>query len=66
MIEADEIIVLEKGSIVERGTHAELLEKAGTYAGMWARQQEAEKAKETLARNLDEDELLVTAETAAE
>ncbi|MBT3990951.1 MAG: ABC transporter ATP-binding protein/permease [Rhodospirillaceae bacterium] len=66
VIEADEIIVLEKGSIVERGTHAELLEKAGTYAGMWARQQEAEKAKETLARNLDEDELLVTAETAAE
>jgi ATP-binding cassette, subfamily B, heavy metal transporter len=56
VIDADEIIVLEKGCIVERGTHANLLSQGGTYAGMWARQQEAEKAKETLARNLDEGE----------
>ncbi len=56
VIDADEIIVLEKGSIVERGTHAELLKKSGTYASMWARQQEAEKAKETLERNLDDGE----------
>lgn len=51
IIDADEIIVLDKGSIVERGSHAELLEKQGTYAGMWARQQETEKAEETLARH---------------
>ena len=56
IIDADEIIVLEKGSIVERGTHDYLLKLSGTYAGMWARQQEAEKAKETLARNLDGNE----------
>jgi ABC-type transport system involved in Fe-S cluster assembly fused permease/ATPase subunit len=56
IIDADEIIVLEKGSIVERGTHDNLLKLSGTYAGMWARQQEAEKAKETLARNLDGNE----------
>ncbi|MBT7957394.1 MAG: ABC transporter ATP-binding protein/permease [Rhodospirillaceae bacterium] len=56
VIDADEIIVLEKGSVVERGTHAALLAKKGTYEAMWARQQEAEKAKETLARNLDEAE----------
>jgi ABC-type transport system involved in Fe-S cluster assembly fused permease/ATPase subunit len=56
IIDADEIIVLQKGSIVERGTHADLLKLSGTYAGMWARQQEAEKAKETLARNLDGNE----------
>jgi ABC-type transport system involved in Fe-S cluster assembly fused permease/ATPase subunit len=56
IIDADEIIVLEKGSIVERGTHDDLLKLSGTYAGMWARQQEAEKAKETLARNLDGNE----------
>ena len=64
VIDADEIIVLEKGSIVERGNHADLLNQAGTYAGMWARQQEAEKAKETLAKNLDEDE--TAGEAAAE
>ena len=53
VIDADEIIVLEKGSIIEKGTHSELLAKNGSYASMWARQQEAEKAKKTLERNLD-------------
>ncbi len=53
IIHANEIVVLEHGRIVERGTHTELLAKAGTYSTMWTRQQEAEKAKETLERNLD-------------
>lgn len=35
---ADEIIVLEAGRIVERGTHAGLLAKNGEYADMWQRQ----------------------------
>ena len=43
IIHADEIIVLQAGRIVERGTHAELLLKHGLYAGMWARQREAEQ-----------------------
>mmetsp|Transcript_5826 Transcript_5826/g.9809 ORF Transcript_5826/g.9809 Transcript_5826/m.9809 type:complete len:99 (-) Transcript_5826:85-381(-) len=32
---ADEIIVLERGSIIERGSHDELLERNGQYAEMW-------------------------------
>jgi ATP-binding cassette subfamily B protein len=53
VIDADEIVVLENGSIVERGTHSDLLAKTGIYARMWARQEETEKAKETLERNLN-------------
>ena len=64
VIDADEIIVLEKGSVVERGTHTALLAQKGTYEAMWSRQQEAEKAKETLARNLDEGEIVGEPEAA--
>ena len=52
IIDADEIIVLGEGSIIERGKHFELLKNQGTYASMWARQQEAKKAKEMLERNM--------------
>jgi ATP-binding cassette subfamily B protein len=34
----DRIIVLDKGKIVEEGSHRELLEKKGTYAKLWAHQ----------------------------
>ncbi|MCH8197097.1 MAG: ABC transporter ATP-binding protein/permease [Proteobacteria bacterium] len=54
VVEADEIIVLEDGSVVERGRHAELLAKGGQYAAMWARQQEAKQLKETLIEDLGE------------
>ncbi|MBV7256018.1 ABC transporter ATP-binding protein/permease [Pacificimonas sp. WHA3] len=37
--DADEILVMADGEIVERGTHAALLAQAGIYADMWARQQ---------------------------
>lgn len=37
--DADQIIVLDKGSILERGTHEELLEAGGTYAHMYRLQQ---------------------------
>ncbi|MFD4841033.1 ABCB family ABC transporter ATP-binding protein/permease [Achromobacter sp. NPDC058515] len=39
--DADEIIVLADGRIVERGRHPQLLAQGGIYAGMWARQQES-------------------------
>jgi ATP-binding cassette subfamily B protein len=48
VVDADEIIVLEDGRIVERGNHSGLLTQNGRYAAMWARQQEAEQAREVL------------------
>jgi ATP-binding cassette subfamily B protein len=41
VIDADEILVLDGGVVVERGRHSELLERGGAYAVMWARQQKA-------------------------
>ncbi|HEX5510062.1 MAG TPA: ATP-binding cassette domain-containing protein, partial [Pseudolabrys sp.] len=50
IVGADEIIVLDQGEIVERGTHYGLLARNGLYASMWNRQREAEEAREKLAR----------------
>src|SRR5947199_1443058 len=49
IVAANEIIVLDQGRIVERGTHGELLAEGGLYASMWNRQREAEAAREKLA-----------------
>src|SRR5262249_27603070 len=58
IIHADEIIVLQAGRIVERGTHAELLLKHGLYTGMWARQREAEQVQRRAEVLAQEDVLL--------
>ena len=55
IVAADEIIVLDKGVIVERGTHYQLLAADGLYASMWNRQREAEEAREKLARAEEEE-----------
>jgi ABC-type transport system involved in Fe-S cluster assembly fused permease/ATPase subunit len=54
IVGADEIIVLDQGIIVERGSHHSLLAKGGLYASMWNRQREAEAAREKLAMVDDE------------
>jgi len=55
IVGADEIIVLDDGVIVERGTHRQLLAAGGLYESMWNRQREAEEAREKLAL-IGEDE----------
>ena len=54
IVGADEILVLDRGTIVERGTHSELLARGGLYASMWNRQREAQMAREILADVGDE------------
>jgi len=48
VVDADEILVLDGGRIVERGRHAELVEKGGAYAAMWNKQKEAAEVRERL------------------
>ena len=50
VVHADNIIVLDHGAIVEQGTHLELLARGGLYASLWARQREADQARERLAK----------------
>jgi ATP-binding cassette subfamily B protein len=54
VVDADEIVVLEAGRIVERGPHAKLVTAGGLYATMWARQA-AERVAEA-AGDVAEDE----------
>ncbi len=49
IVDADEILVLDAGRIVERGRHAALLAQNGAYAAMWRRQRRAARAKEDTA-----------------
>jgi ATP-binding cassette subfamily B protein len=51
VVDADQILVLDHGRIVERGHHRDLLARGGVYAAMWARQQEAAAREAALAAN---------------
>ena len=50
VINADQILVIDNGLVVERGRHDELLAKNGVYASMWNRQREVDAANEALRR----------------
>lgn len=41
VVDADQILVIENGKVIESGRHSELLQRDGSYANMWARQQDA-------------------------
>jgi ATP-binding cassette, subfamily B, heavy metal transporter len=48
VMDADQILVLSHGRIVERGTHRQLLDAQGEYARMWALQQQRAQAEAVL------------------
>ncbi|MBU0594577.1 MAG: ABC transporter ATP-binding protein/permease [Gammaproteobacteria bacterium] len=50
IVEANQILVMDNGRIIERGPHHELLTQNGAYAHMWALQQQ-EESKQTLNAN---------------
>jgi ATP-binding cassette subfamily B protein len=54
VIDADEILVLKDGEVVERGRHGQLLEADGIYAGMWRKQQETANLRHDLEKALAE------------
>ena len=52
IVDADEILVLDAGRVVERGSHGALMARDGLYAAMWRRQQQAAEYRERLAEAL--------------
>ena len=57
VVNADEILVLDKGVIAERGSHQELLARGGIYSAMWSRQRQVDAAQEVLRQAGREDDL---------
>jgi ATP-binding cassette subfamily B protein len=49
VVDAHEILVMDAGRIIERGTHAQLLTQNGRYAQMWAMQQSGEPLQDGIA-----------------
>jgi ATP-binding cassette subfamily B protein len=66
VVDADEILVMEAGQIVERGRHQDLVDAGGAYAALWNRQQEAAAAREKLREMQEMDESPIVSKGAAE
>ncbi|MFV0298610.1 MAG: ABCB family ABC transporter ATP-binding protein/permease [Hyphomicrobiaceae bacterium] len=58
IVAVDNILVLEKGRLVEQGKHGDLMAKGGLYASLWNRQREAERKREELAQALEAEKRL--------
>ena len=54
VVDADEIIVLNKGLIAERGRHEDLLRREGLYAALWNRQRQVDDAEVVLQQKSDD------------
>lgn len=48
IVDADQILVLKKGEVVEKGTHQDLLERGGEYSSLWHKQQEVQEYERKL------------------
>lgn len=48
IIRADQILVLESGRVIQRGTHSSLLKEGGLYAELWSKQTHQQVAPQTL------------------
>ena len=53
IVNADLICVMEKGQIVERGKHAELLPQNGRYSSLWIQQTKTREQNELISHNLN-------------
>jgi ATP-binding cassette subfamily B protein len=45
VVQADRIVVLDAGRVVDVGTHAQLMERRGLYAALWEEQQRVKSWK---------------------
>ncbi|MGH8670616.1 MAG: ABCB family ABC transporter ATP-binding protein/permease, partial [Burkholderiales bacterium] len=54
IVYADQVLVMDQGRIIERGTHRELLDRQGSYAHMWALQQQKAQSDAPLIESNDQ------------